>query len=109
MMGLALDSDALPVLKQNNAILAFQEQDAVLPAPTACIHCGRCVEGCPMHLMPFELCNDVERNDWQAAEHHSVLDCMECGSCTYVCPARRNITSSIRIAKRQVMALRKKQ
>ena len=51
MMGLALDSDALPVLKQNNAILAFQEQDAVLPAPTACIHCGRCVEGCPMHLM----------------------------------------------------------
>ena len=59
--------------------------------------------------MPFELCNDVERNDWQAAEHHSVLDCMECGSCTYVCPARRNITSSIRIAKRQVMALRTKQ
>ena len=47
MMGLALDSDALPVLKQNNAILAFQEQDAVLPAPTACIHCGRCVEAVP--------------------------------------------------------------
>ena len=109
MMGIALYDLSVPVVKGTSGVLALTSEQTNPGRLTNCIRCGRCVRACPMHLMPFELCNDVERNDWQAAEHHSVLDCMECGSCTYVCPARRNITSSIRIAKRQVMALRKKQ
>ena len=109
MMGIALYDLSVPVVKGTSGVLALTREQTNPGKLTNCIRCGRCVRACPMHLMPFELCNDVERNDWQAAEHHSVLDCMECGSCTYVCPARRNITSSIRIAKRQVMALRKKQ
>ena len=109
MMGIALYDLSVPVVKGTSGVLALTREQTNPGRLTNCIRCGRCVRACPMHLMPFELCNDVERNDWQAAEHHSVLDCMECGSCTYVCPARRNITSSIRIAKRQVMALRKKQ
>lgn len=52
MMGIALASDQLPVLKQNNGILAFAEEDSRLPEPTACIRCGRCVKGCPMNLEP---------------------------------------------------------
>ena len=99
MMGLALDSDALPVLKQNNAILAFQEQDAVLPAPTACIHCGRCVEGCPMHLMPPEISRAVITKDIDQLQKLGVMTCMECGTCAYNCPASRQIVQNIRLGK----------
>ena len=99
MMGLALDSDALPVLKQNNAILAFQEQDAVLPAPTACIHCGRCVEGCPMHLMPPEISRAVITKDIDQLQKLGVMTCMECGTCAYNCPAGRQIVQNIRLGK----------
>lgn len=99
MMGLALDSDALPVLKQNNAILAFQEQDAVLPAPTACIHCGRCVEGCPMHLMPPEISRAVTTKDIDQLQKLGVMTCMECGTCAYNCPAGRQIVQNIRLGK----------
>lgn len=52
MMGLALMDDQLPVLKQNNAILAFAQADARLESATTCIRCGRCVDACPMHLVP---------------------------------------------------------
>ncbi len=108
MMGMALFDLAVPVTKGTSGVLALTREQTSPGKLTNCIRCGRCLKGCPMHLMPFELCNDVEKNDWKAAEKHNVLDCVECGSCTYVCPAKRAITSSIRIAKRQVMALRKK-
>lgn len=108
MMGIALLQEDVPVTKGMSGILALRKAQLGPREQTACIHCGRCLSGCPIHLMPFELCNDCERNDWAAAEKHGALDCIECGSCTYVCPAKREITSSIRIAKRQIMAARKK-
>ena len=108
MMGIALLQEDVPVTKGMSGILALRKAQLGPREQTACIRCGRCLSGCPIHLMPFELCNDCERNDWAAAEKHGALDCIECGSCTYVCPAKREITSSIRIAKRQIMAARKK-
>lgn len=108
MMGIALIQEDVPVTKGTSGLLALTKAQLGPRDKTACIHCGRCLRGCPIHLVPFELCNDTERNDWASAEKHNALDCIECGSCTYVCPAKREITSSIRIAKRQIMALRKK-
>lgn len=108
MMGIALFDLNVPVTKGTSGVLALNNKQTGRGTLTNCIRCGRCVKGCPIHLLPYELCNDVEKNDWAAAEKHSALDCVECGSCTYVCPAKRNITSSLRIAKRQVMALRNK-
>ncbi len=108
MMGIALYDLSVPVTKGTSGVLALTKAQVKPQTATACIHCGRCVKGCPIHLLPYELANDAERNDWKAAEKHNALDCVECGSCTYVCPAKRPITSSIRVAKRQVMNLRRK-
>ena len=108
MMGIALYDLSVPVTKGTSGVLALTKAQVKPQTQTACIHCGRCVKGCPIHLLPYELANDAEANDWKAADKHNVLDCVECGSCTYVCPAKRPITSSIRVAKRQAMALRRK-
>ena len=66
MMGIALTSDEIPVLKQNNAILAFGEAEAKLYEPTACIRCGRCVAACPMDLMPTKLEKAALKKDVEA-------------------------------------------
>ena len=75
MMGIALTSDELPILKQNNGILAFAEKDAALPKPTACIRCGRCVSGCPMNLVPTQLEKYAELKDTDKLDQLGILCC----------------------------------
>lgn len=99
MMGLALADDSLPVLKQNNAVLAFAELDARLPEPTACIRCGRCVESCPMHLMPTLLETWTKRKNAEELMKLGVMTCMECGTCAFRCPAGRPLVQAIRMGK----------
>ena len=110
MMGMALVDDSLPVLKQNNAILAFDEKDAPVPEPSACIRCGRCVAACPMRLMPTLLERQAEMRNAGELERLGVMTCMECGSCAYVCPAGRQLVQSMRLGKsilRGAMAAKK--
>ena len=102
MMGIALTSDEIPVLKQNNAILAFGEKEAKLYEPTACIRCGRCVAACPMHLMPTKLEQAVERQDVEALQSLDIMTCMECGCCSFSCPAGRRLVQAIRLGKNYV-------
>ena len=99
MMGVAITSDELPILKQNNAILAFAAQDALLREPTACIRCGRCVAACPMSLMPTKLEQAAQRKDPEALQSLHVMTCMECGCCAYACPAGRRLVQAIRLGK----------
>lgn len=101
MMGTALKDDELPVLKQNNAILALDEE-AVLPEPTACIRCGRCVAACPMSLTPPAIAAAYKTQNVAALEKRGVMVCMECGSCAFVCPANRPIVQTMRLAKETV-------
>ena len=99
MMGLALMDGAMPVLKQNNAILAFGEEDALLGHPTTCIRCSRCVEACPMDLVPPSLARAYATRDADALVKMGIGTCMECGCCSFTCPAHRPITQTMRLAK----------
>lgn len=99
MMGIAVTSDELPILKQNNAILAFGEEEAALPEPTDCIRCGKCVEACPMELMPTKLERAALKQDLDALKEYDVMTCMECGCCAFTCPANRRLVQAIRLGK----------
>lgn len=89
MMGRAIFSDQMPIVKNNNAILAFSKQKAYIPEETACINCGRCHQACPFNLLPTALADAYDQRDAELLSNLQVMQCMECGSCSYVCPARR--------------------
>ena len=108
MMGTALFSLDVPVVKGTSGILLFDEhQDAVLEE-TACIRCGKCVAACPIHLMPMMLNQFALERDWASFEKYHGMDCMECGSCAYICPAKRHLTQSFKAGKKIISAQRKK-
>ncbi len=108
MMGLAIANDSLPILKQNNGIIAFDEQEAHLNEPSSCIRCGRCVEGCPMNLIPSKLEQFSNAKNLESLEDFDVMDCMECGTCSFNCPAGRPLVQAIRLGKGLVKAGGKK-
>lgn len=102
MMGLALMDDELPVLKQNNAILALAEEDVVSTAASPCIRCGRCVDACPMHLVPPNIVRAYQTGDVDQMRRLGAMTCMECGCCSFSCPAHRPILQNIRMAKESI-------
>ena len=102
MMGIAITGGQLPILKQNNAILAFDEKEARMYDTTDCIRCGRCVAACPMNLMPTKLEKAAQKKDVEALLELDVMTCMECGCCAFSCPAGRRLVQSIRMGKAYV-------
>ncbi len=99
MMGLSVVSTQFPVLKQNNAILAFSESEANLPMPSACIRCGRCISSCPMGLSPVEIATEYANKNVEMLNKMMVDLCMSCGTCTFVCPAKRHVSQTMALAK----------
>ena len=99
MMGVALESLDVPVLKNNNGIIALSKEEAATSPTTACIRCGRCVAACPMRLYPLRLEKAIARKDVARMEALDLLTCMECGSCAFVCPAKRPLVQSMRLGK----------
>ncbi len=100
MMGIAQLSPDMPVLKQNNAILAFDAAHDLSDKQQApCIRCGRCASACPMSLMPTLIERFAKINDVENLRRVGVGICMECGSCAYNCPAHRPLVQYMRLAK----------
>ncbi|MCD7792200.1 MAG: electron transport complex subunit RsxC [Oscillospiraceae bacterium] len=99
MMGIAVPDLSAPVMKNTNAVVAFDEADAVEPPATACIRCGRCVNHCPFSLMPSAIEGAYNRGDGAALKALKVNICMECGCCAYICPARRPLVQVNKLAK----------
>lgn len=106
MTGAAAYSLDEPIIKTTNALLAFAKEDAVLTPASACIHCGKCVEACPHKLEPTSFCKalDIDNQDERLArlEELRINLCVECGCCSFVCPASRPLVESNRSAKKFV-------
>ena len=108
MMGVAQFSDVLPAMKNTSGILVFSEEEAKLPEASACIKCGKCVSTCPINLQPIQISAYTLMHDYDKAAKYNALDCIECGSCSYICPAKRPLLQTIRVAKREILARKKK-
>lgn len=104
MMGIAVPDLDQPVLKNTNAVIALNEADSVPRTPTACIRCGKCIDNCPLRLMPREMINAFETNNIPLLIELKVNLCMECGCCSYGCPAHRPIVQTNKLAKAKVNA-----
>jgi len=99
MMGIAQFSDDISIMKGTSGVLVLTEKDTNISNYGACISCGRCVEACPMCLVPSTLSKLGEKSMWETAMNNDLMDCFECGSCTYVCPASRPIVHFIKHLK----------
>lgn len=97
MMGSCIYDISAPVTKTYNALLALKKTKR--PVPTACIRCGRCIKACPMDLMPTELEHAYDRRDKEALNALEVGLCMNCGCCSFVCPAYRALAEKNQLAK----------
>ncbi len=99
MMGLSIPDTALPIQKQNNAVIALSERLAAPPITTNCIHCGRCVSDCPMGLSPVDLVAAFEVESKEELTILNAMSCIECGCCSFTCPAKRQLTPAIKLSK----------
>jgi len=103
MMGIAVPDLDQPILKNTNAILAFNAKDAVIPESTACIKCGRCISTCPLSLMPVEIETAYKLGRDDLLDKLKVNICMECGCCSFGCPAHRPLVQTNKLAKARLM------
>ena len=108
MMGMATNTVDIPSTKTTSGILCFTEEEAKIPDPEPCIKCGKCVTICPAFLEPQGISARSLLYDFEGAESVNALDCIECGSCSFICPSKRPLLQSIRVAKREILAKRRK-
>lgn len=99
MMGIAQPAFDTPVIKGTNCVLVKESE--VRPERD-CVRCGRCVDACPMGLMPLQFVNIVKQKQFEELPAYHILDCVECGSCAYNCPANIPIVSYIKSGKAEL-------
>ena len=108
MMGFALFGVDVPTTKTTSALLCMTEDEASMYETTACINCGRCVDACSEQLIPSRLSKFAEHGDKAMFEQWYGLECVECGSCSFACPARRPLAQAIKTMKKDVLADKRK-
>ncbi len=103
MMGFAVNTDEVPIIKATNCILAVTHEE--MPPPAAalpCIRCGKCTEVCPADLLPQQLYWFAHSGNLDAAQDYSLFDCIECGCCAYVCPSHIPLVQYYRHSKTEI-------
>ena len=99
MMGIAVDTLDTPVMKNTNAILALNTKEAKPKRETACIHCGSCVSHCPLSLNPAAFLKAYKKDDVEELARLRIDVCMECGCCSFICPAGKPLVEANKLAK----------
>ena len=108
MMGSTqVDLDA-PIVRMNSGLLAFKEGSLPTYRTTACIRCDQCIDNCPMHLAPIDIQKAYKRDDVKALDRLMADLCVECGTCSYVCPAKQPLAQSVRLARAKLRAEQRK-
>ncbi len=102
MMGFATSDLSTPVTKTTSGILLLTEDEVDLREGGPCVRCGWCLDACPMGLEPKEIALYVEAGKGKETAQFGAMDCFECGSCAFVCPAKRPLVQLIRIAKQSL-------
>ncbi|MGB5438720.1 MAG: electron transport complex subunit RsxC [Gammaproteobacteria bacterium] len=105
MMGYAVTTDSVPVIKTTNCVLAVTREE--MPAPPSeqpCIRCGKCTDVCPADLLPQQLYWYARSGNHDAAQDYDLFDCIECGCCAYVCPSHIPLVQYYRHAKTEIWA-----
>lgn len=102
MMGFAQPSMRVCTSKGSSSLLFLTEKELKRSESTQCINCAGCAKVCPMHLMPMHIEACVLDGDWEGAKKWGVMNCIECGSCAFNCPAKRPLTQAIRLGKKTI-------
>lgn len=108
MMGQAMFTLDVPVLKGSSALLALKHDEIAHSVITNCLNCGKCAQVCPEGLICAKLAQAADADDMEGFVKMHGMECIECGTCNYNCPANRNITQSVRTMKKKVQAARRK-
>lgn len=108
MMGVAVPDLAVPVLKQTNALIAFNKKETKTAKTTACIKCGKCTNHCPFGINPAAIAKAYKDKDVEKLEKLGADICMLCGCCAFICPAKRPLVETNSLAKNMLMAERAK-
>lgn len=109
MMGFAQSSLDVTVMKNTSGILLIPTETVSQYTSEPCIRCGKCVEVCPMDILPATISQAVENERFDWASQLNVMACIECGSCSYVCPSHRPLNQHFKRAKAEIAAARRKE
>lgn len=108
MMGFAMTSLDVPVTKGTSSLLVLKEDVVALSESSPCIRCARCIDVCPGRVMPSKLAVLAARGNKEAFAANGGMECCECGCCSFICPAKRPLTQTIKTMRKQILADRKK-
>jgi electron transport complex protein RnfC len=108
MMGTAVPGADMPVVKITNAVLALAGKDAQAAVPTPCIKCGRCIEKCPVNLMPSFIEDAFELKKIDLLKKYKVNMCLECACCAWLCPSKRPLSQIMSLSKNMLWEAGKK-
>lgn len=107
MMGMAQFSEEAPVIKGTSGLLALTKKETNPYKAKPCISCGKCVDVCPMKLLPLMYPRIASSEQWEGMKEYNLMDCIECGSCAFICPSNRPLTEAIKLGKSKLRAMKK--
>ncbi|MFO7815806.1 MAG: electron transport complex subunit RsxC [Halanaerobiales bacterium] len=107
MTGVAQHTTEVPTVKGTSGIIVLHKGSVKKFDPKPCIKCARCVDSCPMYLLPLKLSDLSQLERYDELDKYNIQSCIECGSCSYICPADRPLLDYIRIGKMEDMKIKK--